>query len=100
MYIIACCKCGKLHRLENIRELNWGRTWTPQGYIQGMTTSRLIKGQFVDSNSNNKKNLSVCCEPCYDKWQKINNSALELHKQFFEWIKDKKFASHEPFIFR
>jgi hypothetical protein len=98
MYIIRCCKCGKLHRLDSINDLNNGATYTKQGKIWGMTTSRIIKGKIIEYND--MKKLLVCCDKCIDKWHLFYNGVKDWHEDFFNrWLKDK-YTIPKPFVFR
>lgn len=67
MFTIRCCKCGKVHYLNNIDNLCNGLTNTKQGTLTGMTTKRYVNGKLYDYFD--KKHLLVCCEKCYKEWR-------------------------------
>ena len=98
MYIIPCCKCGKLHRLDSIKDLRNGQTITKQGKIWGMTASRIVKGKIIDYND--MEHLLVCCEKCINKWH-LFHSNKDWHEDFFNgWLKDSSYLKPKTFVFR
>lgn len=98
MYIIRCCKCGKVFKLDSIKDLKNGQTETKQGKIWGMTSSRFINGKFHDYND--IKHLLVCCDKCIDEWHIFHNGANDWHKDFFHrWLKEK-YEEPKKFMFR